>query len=227
MAQLHLLFPVVVYEDTYENSSSMKDVFSKIIFQYLNERGMSDENTGHVTMHHDNLLKPLFGFATAAAKKFVAQYMIDSDLFDYHVVKSWMNMIEHRETPQHNHADAHISFVYYVNLPKTNDMPITFCNYPNRYEPFPFMSKVNTPTEWNAINSYAWSFAPQEGTIFVFPSTLSHYVEKHDEKPETGIHNSEDFMRHRISIAGDILLTYKDKSAKSLGLQPIKNWRTF
>jgi hypothetical protein len=227
MSNLHLLFPVAVYEDRYDDPSSVKKKTSKIIFNYLNQQGLSDEATGHVTMHHEDELRDVFEFATRAAKQFISHYMIDPELFDYHVVKSWMNMIEHRETPRHNHADAHVSFVYYINLPETNSTPITFCNYPDRYEPFPFMAKNNNPIEWNLINSYAWSFTPQEGTLFVFPANLSHFVDKHDDTPETGIHNLDDFNRHRISIAGDIVLTYKDTSAKSLGLQPIKNWRTF
>jgi hypothetical protein len=198
-----------------------------VIFNYLNNDGLSDESTGHVTMHHEEVLRPVFEFAIRSAKEFISQYMIDPEVFDYHVVKSWMNMIEHRATPQHNHADAHISFVYYVNVPANNEMPITFCNYANRHEPFSFMSKTNNPADWNVINSYAWSFTPQDGTLFVFPASLSHYVDKYDDEPETGIHSKEDFMRHRIAIAGDILLTYKETSAKSLGLQPIKNWRTF
>lgn len=224
---IHALFPVLVYEDKYNNPVAVKEETSKIIFKYLDSNGMSDEATGHVSMHHEEVLRPVFEFATNAAKQFISHYMIDPELFDYYVVKSWMNMIEHRETPRHDHADAHISFVYYINVPVNNSTPITFCNYPDRYEPFSFMSKNNNPSEWNLINSYAWSFQPQEGTLFVFPARLSHYVDKHDNMPETGIHTVDDFHRHRVSVAGDILLTYKDTSAKSLGLQPIKNWRTF
>jgi hypothetical protein len=227
MSKLHLLFPVAVYEETHNDPASIKEDMSKIIFDYLDDRGMSDEATGHVTMHHEEAIRPVFEFAVQAAKTFVSHYMIDPELFDYHVVKSWMNMIEHRETPRHNHADAHISFSYYVNVPPNNQTPITFCNYPNRYEPFSFMSKNNNPIEWNLVNSYAWSFTPQEGTLFVFPSMLSHYVDKNDDGIETGIHNIDDFKRHRVTIAGDILLTYKKTSAKSLGLQPMQNWRTF
>ena len=227
MSRLHLLFPVCLTEETNENHKSVKEAFERNILKYTNEYGMSDESTGHVTMHHEPEFEPVFKFATQAAKNFVAQYSIDPEVFDYNVVKSWMNILEHKNTPQHNHADAHISFAYYINVPEDKAMPITFCNYADRYEPFSFMAKHNNPSEWNLINSYGWSFTPEEGKMFVFPAQLQHYVDRISDAPETGIFSIEDYKKRRVTIAGDILLTYKETSAKSLGLQPIKNWRTF
>ena len=43
----------------------------------------------------------------------------------------------------------------------------------------------------------------------------------------TDFKSLEDAKEHRIAIAGDIILTYKEKAAKPLGLQPKRNWRTF
>jgi uncharacterized protein (TIGR02466 family) len=227
MTQLHLLFPVSILEETNEQHAFIKDAFERNILNYVDENGMSDESTGHVTMHHEAEFEPLFSFATKAAKTFVAQYMIDPELFDYNVVKSWMNILDQRETPRHDHSDAHISFVYYINIPENRATPITFYNHQERHEPFPAMAKHNHPLEWNLVNSYGWSFKPSEGTLFVFPAKLEHYVEKTSNETDKGIFSLEDFRSRRVSIAGDIILTYKETSAKSLGLQPIANWRTF
>lgn len=223
----HLLFPVAVQELKHDDPVGIKNLFESIILDYVNDDGFSDEATGHVNMHHEPKLLPIFELATKAAKSLVGSHMIDPELFDYNVVKSWMNMLSYRETPQHNHADAHISFSYYVNIPPDKNAPITFCNYPERYEPFSYMAKVNNASDWNLVNSYAWSFTPEEGTIFAFPSRLAHFTPSMGSGQEPGIKTVKDFRKHRIVIAGDILLTYKETSAKSLGLQPIKNWRTF
>jgi len=224
---MHLLFPVAVQELQYHDPLGIKNALESVILNHVDADGKSDESTGHVTMHHEPALLPVFELATKAAKALVESHMVDPELFDYNVVKSWMNMLSARDTPQHNHADAHISFSYYVNIPPNKNAPITFCNYPERYEPFSFMAKVNNASEWNLVNSYAWSFHPQEGTIFAFPSRLSHFTPRMSDGDEPGIKTVDDFRSHRIVIAGDIVMTYKDTSAKSLGLQPIKNWRTF
>jgi hypothetical protein len=37
----------------------------------------------------------------------------------------------------------------------------------------------------------------------------------------------EELNENRICLAADILLTYKDKTASPLGVQPVSNWRQF
>jgi hypothetical protein len=44
---------------------------------------------------------------------------------------------------------------------------------------------------------------------------------------EEGVRSKIDLLNRRISIASDALLTYKEKSAKPLGIQPVSNWRKF
>ena len=61
----------------------------------------------------------------------------------------------------------------------------------------------------------------------LFPATLNHDTIGHDELSTNKIEGINDVENRRISIAGDIILTYKEKIAKHLGLQPIKNWRMF
>jgi hypothetical protein len=44
---------------------------------------------------------------------------------------------------------------------------------------------------------------------------------------DPGVKTTDDLIDRRICIASDVLLTYKEKSAKSLGVQPVSNWRKF
>jgi hypothetical protein len=44
---------------------------------------------------------------------------------------------------------------------------------------------------------------------------------------DEGVKTKTDLTKRRISIASDAVLTYKEKSAKALGIQPVSNWRSF
>lgn len=63
--------------------------------------------------------------------------------------------------------------------------------------------------------------------MFVFPASMIHGTPSRTGENDTGIVTLDDYRSHRVSIAGDIVLTYRDKQAKALGIQPVANWRTF
>jgi hypothetical protein len=98
-----------------------------------------------------------------------------------------------------------------------------------KHEPFPGSIKWNnTKNVWDELNSYSWEFAPKEGQLFVFPSTLPHdTVGQSDETIDEGNPTIEMLNENRICLAADIVLTYKEQTPHPLGLQPISNWRTF
>jgi hypothetical protein len=56
---------------------------------------------------------------------------------------------------------------------------------------------------------------------------MAHETPRISPIEDVGIKDLTDLRNHRISIAGDVIITYKDITAKPLGLQPVKNWRTF
>jgi hypothetical protein len=86
--------------------------------------------------------------------------------------------------------------------------------------------------QYNLVNSTTWRFTPFESQIIVFPSKMSHSVMARDhDKPitmmEEGSKTIDDLLEQRICIAGDFILTHKNKTKQYLGLQPIKNWKIF
>jgi hypothetical protein len=86
--------------------------------------------------------------------------------------------------------------------------------------------------EHNVVNSSTWRIPPVEGQIIVFPSKLEHSVMSNDQKDpivakDEGSKTVDDLLERRICIAGDFILTHKNKTTQYLGLQPIKNWRIF
>ena len=85
----------------------------------------------------------------------------------------------------------------------------------------------NENNVWDWFNSYTWQFTPIDGQLMVFPATLNHDTLGQSPQANCSIKTVEDVKNRRISIAGDILLTHKNKIARNLGLQPISNWRKF
>jgi hypothetical protein len=56
---------------------------------------------------------------------------------------------------------------------------------------------------------------------------LAHDTTGITDYAEEGAPTAEKLNEHRICLAADILLTYKDKTASPLGIQPVRNWRQF
>lgn len=223
----HALFPTLVLETFNEDHETVKKAFEGKILDYMSDKGFSNELTGHLTMHHEKAFKPVFELATRAAETYMERLSVDPALYQFNLVKSWMNIVRERATPMHAHRDAHLSFVYYLNIPEDADMALVFEQDDYRHEPFAGCIKNAPPSEWTWLNSYTWSFGPKEGVMFVFPSSMIHGTPSKSGDPDSGIFTLEDYRKHRVAVAGDFLLTYKGKQAKSLGVQPIKNWRTF
>ena len=227
---VHPLFPVTVCEFNYPNSAEIKQKISKSIFNHLNEDGFSGEKTGHVTIHNDPEYYDLFCFLQKCVEEYLKTLSVDVNKFDINFIKSWFNILKNNNTPQHSHGDAHISISYYVNTPENYNQAIRFYNYNPRLEPFPGCIRWNnTEQNWNILNAYTWQFVPKEGDVFIFPSDLFHDTIGTSDNTifDTGLKTSKDFNEHRICLASDVLLTYNNKQAVSLGIQPVQNWRTF
>jgi uncharacterized protein (TIGR02466 family) len=223
----HKLFPTLVGEFHYDKKNEFKKLFVDNIFKYTSLEGYSSEATGHVNLHHEEQFTDLFKFATKSAKKFVERYNIDADKFDFNIIKTWMNIKKVASTPLHAHKDAHISFTYYINMPSNCSLPIRFhCG--EKYEPYAgSIIHNNSKNIWDEINSLSWTLTPIEGQMFIFNSGLAHdTIGEPLNRLESGI-NKQNILQHRLCLAGDIILTYKEKTASPLGIQPVSNWRNF
>ena len=223
----HVLFPTLLAEFEYPDKDNFKQIFYDKIFNYMSPDGFSNEYTGHVNLHHEPAFESLFKFAIDSVRQYVSRLYIDPNVFEFNLVKTWMNITKNRQTPMHSHGDAHMSFTYYINIPKDFSKPIRFYNYEHRYEPFPGCIKFNNPSHWDAFNAYTWQLEPKEGQLFVFPSNVPHDTVGQSEQMETGCFTPNDLDQMRICLAADILMTYKERAAKPLGVQPVSNWRTF
>ena len=230
-----LLFPTLVTQEDYPEKDKFKDLILKNIHKHLSPEGYSHERTGHVTLHHEKAYQDFFQFVTSCVKQHFEVLGIDSEIYEYNVVKTWFNLTKEMNNPRHNHSDAHVSFSYYVNTPEEIKKMICFFvdKPPNSF----YTGMLNNVHTHNIVSSESWSLETNEGQLFIFPSNLAHAVIKSKDDIQEGsiantgveapIKNAKEASTYRIVIAGDIVLTHKNKAAVSLGLQPVGNWKTF
>ena len=226
---VHTLFPITVCEFQYPNSASVKDKLSKNIHRYIDKDGKTGELYGFVTMHHDPDYYELFCFLNKCIEEYLKVLDIDANRFDINFIKSWLNVLKDASTKHHSHGDAHLSISYYVNTPKEQEQFIRFYHH-SEYEPFFGCIRWNNNNNWNIYNAKSWQFLPKEGDVYIFPAKLSHetdHVVPRDNMNYSGMKNVNEFFDYRVTIAADVLLTYKEKMSLPLGIQPVKNWRTF
>lgn len=227
----HAIFPTLISEFNYEFPQLFKATFFEKVYDYVDSNYNSNEKTGHVTIHHVPEFKDLFKFIGQSVKEFIGVYESDTNKIDSYIVKSWMNIIRNIQTPYHSHSDAHISFVYYVNIPDDIIEPIRFFTPSpyGRFEPYAGFTKYANHTDrWNQFNAQSWEFYPIEGHLLVFPSSIPHDTllkNKETKNIESFNFPLEKLKTKRISIAGDVILTFKERTPVAMGLQPLQNWR--
>jgi len=222
----HALFPTLVAECHYDKKEDFKNRFFNRVFHHIDEYGYSMETTGNVNIHLDDELSDLFDFAASNAFQYLKTMEVN-DEFDLNLVKTWLNIITEFHTPYHNHQDAHLSFVYYVQIPEGMDKPVNFAIHEKPNELFHGMTNANI-VKWNMWNSPTWFFNPVEGQMFMFPGKLYHYTSGSGSgSPDMPVKTLDDLKPRRISIAGDFVLTYKKKIGRAYGIMPISNWKVY
>lgn len=224
------LFPTLVTKDTYSDHQKFKKIFFEKLPQYQRDDGITGEQSGNITLHHELEFEELFKYVSDTAKMYVNILIGSKDTWEPWIVKTWFSDFC---VPPHDHADAHLSFVYYVNVPRRKEFPLHFLppkDNPNDLTNGMFLPDKSIATKCvnNQYNGSSVVFSPQEGDLLMFPSSLSHVVEDPQQNSLVRFTiNNEDMENRRISLAGDIILTFKEKSSRSMGLQPVTNWRTF
>jgi hypothetical protein len=215
------LFPTLVATETYEHQDQFKQIFFDNLPKYLREDGITGEQSGHVDLHLNQDFEEFFRFVSGIADEYIETLVGTKETWEPWLVKTWFSDFN---VPAHNHDDAHLSFVYYVNVPEAAAYPLHLLpplDQTNDLTTGMFLGHKNVKAvEYNnQYNCNSVEFRPTEGTLLIFPAKLRHMVETH----KTELHpNIKD---RRISLAGDFVLTLKEKTARSMGLQPISNWR--
>jgi hypothetical protein len=229
------LFPILVCDYDYPDHDAFKKTFFSNIEKYITpfDGGTQDES-GTVVLHLNKELQPFYTFVATCAKDYVKELGVDPSEWAYHLVKSWWNANEKSNIPEHDHSDAHISFVYYLNAPPQSNKLVFM---PQHYHPNDLTNGLfqdNYAGETTILNRNQYNSSPAfdalEGNLIIFPGRLKHATISLTSPMEVDdtTRDPKILKQRRISISGDFLMTFKDpNNRRSLGLQPMANWIRF
>ena len=240
----HRVFPTLVSEFTdFEHHAAMKEVFWKNHKQHAFKNdpflAAPPEQFGMIASHLDEELAPLFENAVACVKGYVHELGADQDAFLYSITKSFVSTNDlHTDNTPHRHSDAHISFIYYINVPP--EVNQRFCVHDTRAQLGPYEGFIKTHKKdksiWSDVSADFWSFEVVEGNTIVIPSSMLHSTSFCDERDnevtnvfEKNINVLSELKQMRISIAGDMVISSKNTNTMPtiLGLPPINLWRHY
>lgn len=205
MGVIHEVFPLVVYQGEVDGH----DKFKK---KYLNElkdywfngyENESPEYSGRIFVH--SKYQSFFHSLKNNIDEYFDSLNVDHSHLSYHISKSWVGC-HYKDTPElnaHNHNEANMGFVYYLQSDSTSDK---FCavqlENPNELVGGLFETgQRNLLKGFNRYNCNRYTITPKEGTVLLFPSSMYHKTLKVTER-----------VADRIVIAGDIRITLNNSS---------------
>lgn len=220
------IFPTMIARGNYRVSEKEKDSYFNVLKHQFDDEGKTGEERGYLALQTLEPLHPIYNACVNVVKEKLKFFHIDPYAFEIHITKSWMNVVSGQSTPLHAHYDAHWSFTYYLNVPQgiSNRLQFEQRKHPN--DPYNGMILFGS-THFDAFNALTLNYDPNEGDIYVFPSSLLHSTVGEDETKSALIKTSNDMKNNRICIAGDILFIHKNPTKTCLGIQPRKKWLTF
>lgn len=161
------LFPTAVGRTTLDRSLSESEM------KFINELEVRP-NKGNTTSKNSYVLKEkplekLAEFCLESANKYFQEVYKPKEDLNLYITQSWVNYTERGGFHhKHSHQNSFISGVFYVNASVESDK-VYFYN--ESYKQI----KVQ-PTEWNVWNSESWWLEVGTGTLYLFPSSLTHDV---------------------------------------------------
>ena len=154
----HFMFPTLVSSYQWDQHADFKKTFLERMPSHCarHENGglYSGESSGHVYVHTDPALEPLFKFISSGIRAHLETLEFDHSRVDINIVKTWISATDaNTVTPVHAHATSHLSFVYYMQMPDNADV-ISFQTLRNSNEPYYGAFDGGTPRQRSMINQY-------------------------------------------------------------------------
>lgn len=220
------LFPTCLTKTLYSEHKKFKEVFYNNFHNYVPKSGFPlGEESGYVNIHNDVDIAFFFKFVSEQIREYLRVLGVNNSVWDVNLVKTWLNSYESGTIPVHNHKDAHLTWVYYINIPEGKSYPLSIHSNNTANDLTDGLFEFDTVH--NIFSAGTVEYIPVEGTLLIFPSTLEHGVSSFEKTPEVYSNNPSLHMSKRASMAGDVVLTFKETSKRSRGLQPVRNWKTF
>ena len=185
---------------------------------------ITGESSGKVYLHTDEALAPIFRFVARCIANHLDQLGYDTSRVNINIVKTWISVTDNKTvTPVHAHGTSHLSFVYYMNMPKEADA-IAFQIQSSPNEPYygAFSDSTHRQRSMviqrNNLNANQAVMLVEEGQLLVFPSHLHHGTVKMGDMGAD----------QRIAVAGDALLVFNEPAPNyATGVFDPRTWRSF
>ncbi len=215
------IFNVSIFEKdiilSNEEQSKLKAFISVQIDEHLQDK--SDTNfTGDVkgmgAIHNEPAFHTIVLNIEQAVRDYLNSFSKMVDKLQIYHQKSWPVILKSNgKVDGHSHTNAHLSAVYYLNVPKANGGDLVF------FSPI----ELNLPSNSSGVDflrpqTYMHVIKPYNGLLVVFPSALRHEVTKYEGDES------------RLSLSFDFVLTASEEvgSGKIENLAPsIKTWKPF
>ena len=133
-------------------------------------------NQSNVTSVNKTILKnkecqDLKQFIEDSLKEYFDAVYSPKDDLSIYITQSWTNYTKQDEFHhKHNHGNSIVSGVFYIKAIKDTDKIHFFRENLNQIR--------ISPKDWNVYNSESWWLGAETGDLLLFPSTLTHMVEK-------------------------------------------------
>lgn len=196
---VHIMFTTLLYTFNLEKHKKLNQHFYKTILNLqkkhkLKKPGMHDWNCNTFSslnlydLVNDKNFQILYEDILVHLK-FFADMFGATLLNNINVHSAWINLTKPGSFQEnHNHANSHFSFVYYVKVPP-NSGNIIFESFENFNDMFPVPVQKMTPPSFKYYH-----YVPKECDLLIFRSNLRHMV------------NLNSSNEDRVSISGNLIL---------------------
>ena len=217
------LFPLSVYiNDVAEHASLKERLLPKVralpAYQPGARYAWTGDVKGHGFIHLDEEFKPWLDAMLPHIHGYLELLQLRTEHLDIFFQRSWPTLAkQNQEIATHNHENAHISLVYYLNKPEhAGGLRLLMPNPPNEIIPNLFGSAASAQpffVERTPFNSNHVDLDLNEGQVLIFPSRTLHQTIPSDA--------SED----RISLVADIAIMLDDGTESEKFMPAFSLWK--
>lgn len=217
------LFPLSVYvSDVPEHQSLKEHLVSKIKalppYRPDSPYAWTGDVKGHGFIHLDETYKPWLDAMVPHIHRYLELLQLRTEYLDIFFQRSWPVVTNRNQiVAPHNHENAHISLVYYLNKPEhAGGLRLLMHSAPNEIIPSLFSAAVAVQPffiERTPFNSNHVDLDVNEGQVLIFPSKTLHQTIQSESDDE------------RISLVADIAVVLKAESECEKFMPAFSLWK--
>jgi uncharacterized protein (TIGR02466 family) len=223
MSNIVNLFPLSIYiNDVPEHASLKEHLIAKVkslpAYQPGTGYAWTGDVKGHGFIHLDEAFEPWLDAMVPHIKRYLELLQLRTEYLDIYFQRSWPTLAKrNQEIATHNHENAHISLVYYLNKPKhSGGLRMLMPNPPNEIVPNLFGASVAVQpffVERTPFNSTYVDLDLEEGQVMLFPSKTLH---------QTVTNEADD---DRISLVADIAVMLNEDTECEKFMPAFRMWK--